>query len=60
MDYKEMWKADVNDVWLGHKKLQGEGRWFESYIYKDNKGNYYEVWVDQDGDSKIVESTYGV
>jgi hypothetical protein len=53
-NYNEMWKCEATDKFVKNYQLQGEGRWFESYVYVDTKGNEYEVWVDQDGDSKIL------
>lgn len=49
------WQIQKNDTFLGFGELQGEGQWVHSYLFEDPKGDQYEVWVDQDGDSKVVE-----
>jgi len=54
-EYEELWKCGDNDKFIKTYQLQGEGRWFESYVYEDETGKEYEVWVDTDGDSKVVE-----
>ena len=47
--------CDINDRYIKTYQLQGEGRWFEAEVFIDVEGNEYEIWYDQDGDSKIVE-----
>ena len=44
------------DKYLGTRELQGEGRWFIAYQFEDADGVEYEIWQDQDGDEKIIES----
>ena len=53
IDHKT-WKCNEKDAFLGFYELQGEGLWVHSYLFEDPKGDQYEVWVDQDGDSKVV------
>lgn len=50
------WASNEKDKYVGVRLLQGEGKWFQAYEFEghDDKKNY-EVWMDQDGDSKIVE-----
>ena len=47
--------CDDTDLFIETIELQGEGRWFESHRFLDKKGNEYEVWCDQDGDTKVIE-----
>lgn len=53
-EYMSIWKCDDADVFMHSYALQGEGLWCDAYVYMDTKGVIYEVWVDQDGDSKVV------
>lgn len=50
------WAIDKTDKFLEEKELLGEGRWCNSFVYKDSKGVQYEIWIDQEGDSKVVEN----
>lgn len=47
--------CNPEDKWVKTGDLQGEGRWYEYHHFIDTKGVEYQVWVDQDGDSKVVE-----
>lgn len=53
--YSKMYKNDYGDKFIGERELQGEGRWFIAYRYEDIMGSTYEIWVDRDGDEKLVE-----
>ena len=45
------------DLFLHSRPLHGEGRWIDAYVYERSSGDIYEVWVDEDGDDKLVEVT---
>lgn len=49
------WACKESDVFLKHTTLEGEGIWIDSYLFIDPEtGEEYEVWVDQEGESKVV------
>jgi hypothetical protein len=48
------YKCDETDKYLGERELQGEGTWFMAYCFETLLGEYYEVWVDQDGEEKVM------
>jgi hypothetical protein len=53
--YQEMYKSDDTDIFICDNPLQGEGLWVHYYQYLSKDGSEYQVWLDQDGEEKVVE-----
>lgn len=49
-------KIDEMDSYIESRELLGEGMFYVAHKYISNDDNEsYELWIDQDGDIKIVE-----
>lgn len=53
--YQEMYKSEDTDVFICDNPLRGEGLWVHYYQYMSKDGSEYQVWVDQEGEERVVE-----